>query len=74
MALNPQLYGNGTPVPFVDEMFVLRRDAVDFEVDKIAEYVTTYISYTSCKPSSASLFFLIIVTLCIANSIYPLLY
>lgn len=37
MALNPQLYGNGTPVPFVDEMFVLRRDAVDFEVDKVAE-------------------------------------
>jgi len=37
MALNPQLYGNGTPVPFVDEMFVLRRDAVDFEVDKVTE-------------------------------------
>lgn len=37
MALNPQLYGNGTPVPFVDEIFVLRRDAVDFEVDKVAE-------------------------------------
>lgn len=37
MALNPQLYDNGTPVPFVDELFVLRRDAVNFEVDKVAE-------------------------------------
>lgn len=37
MALNPQLYENGSPVPFVDEMFILRRDAVDFEVDKIPE-------------------------------------
>jgi hypothetical protein len=37
MALNPQLYENSTPVPFVDEIFVLRRDAVDFEVDKVAE-------------------------------------
>lgn len=39
MALNPQLFGNSTPVPFVDEMFVLRRESVEFEVDKVAEYV-----------------------------------
>lgn len=44
MALNPQLYENGSPVPFVDEMFILRRDAVDFEVDKIPEYVTLFSS------------------------------
>jgi len=37
MALNPQLFGNSTPVPFVDEMFVLRRESVEFEVDKVAE-------------------------------------
>ncbi|KAG0561127.1 hypothetical protein M758_9G040400 [Ceratodon purpureus] len=37
MAVNPQLFENGTPVPFVEEIFVLRRDAVDFEADKIAE-------------------------------------
>jgi hypothetical protein len=35
MALNPQLFGNGMPVPFVDEMFVLAREGVEFEVDKI---------------------------------------
>ncbi|KAK1309745.1 hypothetical protein QJS10_CPA08g00338 [Acorus calamus] len=35
MALNPQLYGNGMPVAFVGEMFVLARDGVEFEVDKI---------------------------------------
>ncbi|KAK1259482.1 hypothetical protein QJS04_geneDACA021484 [Acorus gramineus] len=35
MALNPQLYGNGMPVAFVGEMFVLTRDGVEFEVDKI---------------------------------------
>ncbi|KAM7463759.1 hypothetical protein LguiA_031880 [Lonicera macranthoides] len=35
MALNPQLFGNGMPVPFVNEMFVLARDGVEFEVDKI---------------------------------------
>jgi hypothetical protein len=46
MALNPQLYGNGTPVPFVDEIFVLRRDAVDFEVDKVAEYAPTLVSFS----------------------------
>lgn len=35
MALNPQLLPNGMPVPFVSEMFVLARDGVEFEVDKI---------------------------------------
>ncbi|KAK9098452.1 hypothetical protein Syun_025497 [Stephania yunnanensis] len=35
MALNPQLFANGLPVPFVNEMFVLARDGVEFEIDKI---------------------------------------
>ena len=35
MAVNPQLFPNGMPVPFVNEMFVLARDGVEFEVDKI---------------------------------------
>lgn len=35
MALNPQLFANGMPVPFVNEMFVLAREGVEFEVDKI---------------------------------------
>ncbi|KAK4395717.1 hypothetical protein Sango_1726000 [Sesamum angolense] len=35
MALNPQLFPNGMPVPFVSEMFVLARDGVEFEIDKI---------------------------------------
>ncbi|XP_073040099.1 UPF0664 stress-induced protein C29B12.11c [Primulina eburnea] len=35
MALNPQLFPNGIPVPFVNEMFVLARDGVEFEIDKI---------------------------------------
>ncbi|PKA60232.1 hypothetical protein AXF42_Ash008291 [Apostasia shenzhenica] len=35
MALNPQVYANGMPVPFVCEIFVLARDGVEFEVDKI---------------------------------------
>ncbi|KAL0823350.1 hypothetical protein Bca101_047027 [Brassica carinata] len=35
MALNPQLMFNGMPIPFVNEMFVLVRDGVEFEVDKI---------------------------------------
>ncbi|EHA8587984.1 hypothetical protein COCNU_scaffold003789G000010 [Cocos nucifera] len=39
MALNPQLFANGMPVPFVAEMFVLARDGVEFEIDKIPEYV-----------------------------------
>ncbi|KAM7522445.1 hypothetical protein LguiA_012347 [Lonicera macranthoides] len=29
------LFGNGMPVPFVNEMFDLARDGVEFEVDKI---------------------------------------
>ncbi|KAK1281724.1 hypothetical protein QJS10_CPB22g00374 [Acorus calamus] len=37
MALNQPLYGNGMPVAFVGEMFVLARDGVEFEVDKIPE-------------------------------------
>ncbi|PKI65597.1 UPF0664 stress-induced protein C29B12.11c [Punica granatum] len=35
MALNPQLFPHGMPVPFVNELFVLSRDGVEFEVDKI---------------------------------------
>ncbi|KAJ6793815.1 UPF0664 stress-induced protein C29B12.11c [Iris pallida] len=35
MALNPQLFANGMPVPFVGEMFVLAREGVEFHVDKI---------------------------------------
>ncbi|XP_027917186.1 UPF0664 stress-induced protein C29B12.11c [Vigna unguiculata] len=35
MALNPQLFPNGMPVPFVNEMFVLARDGVEFDIDKI---------------------------------------
>ncbi|EEF50170.1 uncharacterized protein LOC8285741 [Ricinus communis] len=35
MAVNPQLFENGMPVPFVNEIFVLSRDGVEFEIDKI---------------------------------------
>ncbi|KAJ8759934.1 hypothetical protein K2173_010080 [Erythroxylum novogranatense] len=35
MALNPDLFPNGMPVPFVNEVFVLAREGVEFEVDKI---------------------------------------
>ncbi|KAK6289196.1 hypothetical protein POUND7_000737 [Theobroma cacao] len=35
MALNPQLFQNGMPIPFTNEMLVLVRDGVEFEVDKI---------------------------------------
>ncbi|XP_051122685.1 UPF0664 stress-induced protein C29B12.11c [Andrographis paniculata] len=35
MALNPQLFPSGMPVPFVSELFVLARDGVEFEIDKI---------------------------------------
>lgn len=56
MALNPQLYGNSTPVPFVDEMFVLRRDAVDFEVDKVAEYAPKLISHSLSVPQRSAQF------------------
>ncbi|KAL8103788.1 UPF0664 stress-induced protein C29B12.11c [Apium graveolens] len=35
MAMNPQLFPNGMPVPFMNEMFVLARDGVEFEIDKI---------------------------------------
>ncbi|XP_039040764.1 uncharacterized protein LOC120179144 isoform X2 [Hibiscus syriacus] len=37
MAQNPQLLPNGMPVPFTNEMFVLVRNGVEFEVDKIPE-------------------------------------
>ena len=30
MAETPQLFGNGMPVPFHGEMFVLARDGVEF--------------------------------------------
>jgi hypothetical protein len=40
MAENPQLFGNGMPVPFNGEMFVLARDGVEFHVDKIPSCVT----------------------------------
>ncbi|XP_057252144.1 uncharacterized protein LOC104898932 isoform X2 [Beta vulgaris subsp. vulgaris] len=36
MAQNPQLFSNGMPVPFYGELFVLARDGVEFEVDKIS--------------------------------------
>lgn len=39
MALNPQLLPNGMPIAFVNEMFVLVRDGVEFEVDKIPGFV-----------------------------------
>ncbi|KAI3526339.1 hypothetical protein L1887_05589 [Cichorium endivia] len=35
MALNPHLYGNGMPVAFVNELFVLIRDGIDFEINNI---------------------------------------
>lgn len=35
MAMNPQLFPNGMPVPFMNEMFVLARDGVEFDIDKI---------------------------------------
>uniref|UniRef100_A0A7N0VEX3 Arabinogalactan protein n=1 Tax=Kalanchoe fedtschenkoi TaxID=63787 RepID=A0A7N0VEX3_KALFE len=35
MAVNPQLLPNGIPVAFYNELFVLARDGVEFEVDKI---------------------------------------
>jgi hypothetical protein len=41
MAENPQLFGNGMPVPFNGEMFVLARDGVEFNVDKIPSCVPT---------------------------------
>ncbi|CAM8953601.1 hypothetical protein QQ045_018042 [Rhodiola kirilowii] len=35
MAVNPQLLPHGMPVAFYNEIFVLARDGVEFEVDKI---------------------------------------
>lgn len=45
MALNPQMYANGMPVSFIGEMFVLSRDGVEFEVDKIPELVFSPFSF-----------------------------
>lgn len=42
MALNPQLLPNGLPVPFENEMFVLSRDGVEFEIDKIPGFVLAF--------------------------------
>lgn len=39
MAMNPQLFPNGMPVPFMNEMFVLARDGVEFDIDKIPGYI-----------------------------------
>lgn len=44
MALNPQLFPNGMPVPFVNEMFVLARVGVEFEIDKVPGSVFSSIS------------------------------
>ena len=41
MAVNPQLFPNGMPVPFVNELFVLARDGVEVEVDKIPGSVSS---------------------------------
>ncbi|XP_058102600.1 uncharacterized protein LOC131246459 [Magnolia sinica] len=35
MALNPQLFANGMPVPFFNEMFVMARDGVEFQINRI---------------------------------------
>nr|KAJ0209772.1 hypothetical protein LSAT_V11C400188140 [Lactuca sativa] len=43
MALDPNLYGNGMPVVFVNEMFILIRDGVEFEVDKILSFDLRFI-------------------------------
>ncbi|CAI5498075.1 unnamed protein product [Closterium sp. Naga37s-1] len=37
MAANPQLDGQGIPVPFVGEVMVLRRDGIEFHVDKMPQ-------------------------------------
>lgn len=37
MAVNPPVQGTGLPVPFSNEFFVLSRDKVEVEVDKLAE-------------------------------------
>ncbi|KAG6422479.1 hypothetical protein SASPL_119051 [Salvia splendens] len=42
MALNPQLFYNGMPVPFINEMFVLGRDGVEFEIDKIPGFFSCF--------------------------------
>jgi hypothetical protein len=50
MAENPRLFGNGMPVPFNGEMFVLARDGVEFNVDKIPSCVTPLLSPFPCPP------------------------
>eukprot|EP00475_Leptophrys_vorax_P040340 TRINITY_DN74657_c0_g1_i1.p1 TRINITY_DN74657_c0_g1~~TRINITY_DN74657_c0_g1_i1.p1 ORF type:complete len:209 (-),score=4.82 TRINITY_DN74657_c0_g1_i1:378-1004(-) len=37
MASNPQLDAQGVPVPFVGEAMVLRRDGIEFHVDKLPQ-------------------------------------
>jgi hypothetical protein len=49
MALNPQLYGNGMPVAFVGEMFVLARDGVEFQVDKIPGFVSLLFDFSGFR-------------------------
>ena len=49
MAENPQLFGNGMPVPFYGEMFVLARDGIEFHVDKIPSYVSSHLLISRCR-------------------------
>ncbi|KAK4371874.1 hypothetical protein RND71_007258 [Anisodus tanguticus] len=35
MAVNPKVFPHGMPVPFLNELFVLASDGVDFEIDNI---------------------------------------
>jgi hypothetical protein len=44
MAENPQLMGNGLPVAFMGELFVLARDGVEFEIDKIPGFFSPLIA------------------------------
>lgn len=60
MALNPQLFPNGMPVPFVNEMFVLARDGVEFEIDKIPGFVShPALGQIICCLNCCCVFFLI---------------
>ncbi|KAJ0611372.1 hypothetical protein HanRHA438_Chr01g0018881 [Helianthus annuus] len=46
MALNPHLYGNGMPVAFVNEMFVLIRDGIEFEINNIHGSLSSFSSFS----------------------------
>nr|XP_004228894.1 UPF0664 stress-induced protein C29B12.11c-like [Solanum lycopersicum] len=35
MSLNPKLFVHGMPVPFIDELFVLASDGIEFQIDNI---------------------------------------